>query len=72
MPLHACIVKQMTKAALEKLPAGGWGQWIAFCGFLELYAAKQDKADPPGLLSGADEGGLDCRKKCYDPLNSPS
>jgi len=43
-------------AALEKLPAGGWGQWIAFCGFLELYAAKQDKADPPGLLSGADEG----------------
>merc|ERR1712232_762170 len=29
---------------------------IAFCGFLELYAAKQDKADPPGLLSGADEG----------------
>jgi len=43
-------------AALEKMPAGGWGQWIAFCGFLELYAAKQDKADPPGLLSGADEG----------------
>jgi len=43
-------------AALEKVPGAGWGQWIAFCGFCEIYAAKQDKADPPGLLSGADEG----------------
>jgi len=43
-------------AALGKVPAGGLGQWVAFCGFLELYAAKQDQADPPGLLSGKDEG----------------
>eukprot|EP00440_Ansanella_granifera_P022435 gb/GFBE01024369.1/.p1 GENE.gb/GFBE01024369.1/~~gb/GFBE01024369.1/.p1 ORF type:complete len:635 (+),score=161.49 gb/GFBE01024369.1/:1-1905(+) len=42
--------------ALEKLPAGGWAQWIAFAAFLEVYAAKQDPKDPPGLLSGNEEG----------------
>ena len=39
-----------------KVPAAGWAQWFAFCGFLELYAAKQDPTDPPGKLSGNEEG----------------
>eukprot|EP00933_Yihiella_yeosuensis_P011979 TRINITY_DN11994_c0_g1_i3.p1 TRINITY_DN11994_c0_g1~~TRINITY_DN11994_c0_g1_i3.p1 ORF type:complete len:440 (-),score=117.83 TRINITY_DN11994_c0_g1_i3:78-1253(-) len=43
-------------AAFSKVPAGGWAQWVVFCGFLELYAAKQDPSDPPGKLTGQKEG----------------
>jgi len=42
--------------ALSKVPAGGWAQWFLFCGFCEVYAARQDPNDAPGKLSGNDEG----------------
>merc|ERR1712137_696017 len=29
-------------AALSKVPAAGIAQWLVFCGFCEVYAAKQD------------------------------
>jgi len=43
-------------AAFNKVPAAGIAQYFIFAGFLELYAAKQDPRDPPGKLSGNDEG----------------
>lgn len=43
-------------AAFEKVPVAGVAQYFLFVGFLELYAAKQDPKDPPGKLSGNDEG----------------
>merc|ERR1712060_91821 len=43
-------------AALSKGPVAGWMQYILFCGFLEVYAARQDPNDAPGKLSGNDEG----------------
>merc|ERR1711988_1498623 len=42
--------------ALGEVSGAGWGQMFLFCGFLELYAAKQDPTDPPGKLSGAEAG----------------
>lgn len=42
--------------AFATVPAAGWAQMFAFAGFLELYAAKQDPSDPPGKLTGNDEG----------------
>merc|ERR1719393_998877 len=35
-------------AAISKVPAGGIGQWVAFCGFLELSYFKQDNSRSPG------------------------
>jgi len=43
-------------AALNVVPGAGWGQMVAFAGFLEIYAATQDPADPPGKLGGAEVG----------------
>jgi len=43
-------------AALKEIPAPGIAQWFLFCGFCEVYAARQDPKDPPGKLSGNDEG----------------
>merc|ERR1712046_277099 len=42
--------------ALSKVPLAGWAQIFHFCGFCEIYAAKQAKEDPPGKLSGNAEG----------------
>merc|ERR1719386_592452 len=42
--------------AISKVPQEGWAQIFVFCGFLEIYAAKQNPADPPGKLTGSDEG----------------
>merc|ERR1712176_1019916 len=42
--------------ALSVLPIAGWLQWFLFCGFCEVYAARQDPNDAPGKLSGNDEG----------------
>jgi len=43
-------------AALNKVPVVGIAQYFIFTGMLELYAAKQNPNDPPGKLSGNDEG----------------
>merc|ERR1711988_368379 len=42
--------------ALGEVSGAGWGQMFLFCGFLELYAGKQDPTDPPGKLSGSEAG----------------
>merc|ERR1719291_327492 len=42
--------------ALGEVSGAGWGQMFLFCGFLDLYAAKQDPTDPPGKLSGSEAG----------------
>jgi light-harvesting complex I chlorophyll a/b binding protein 1 len=39
-------------AALSKAPAAGWAQYVAFCGFMEVFNAKQDPSNPPGMLTG--------------------
>lgn len=43
-------------AAATKVPIAGVLQYFFFCGYLELFAAKQDPEDPPGKLTGADDG----------------
>ncbi|CAK0808610.1 unnamed protein product [Prorocentrum cordatum] len=43
-------------SALGKVSGAGWGQRFLFCGFLELYTAKQDPTDPPGKLSRSEAG----------------
>jgi hypothetical protein len=40
---------------LSKVPAEGWAQYVAFCGLLEVYGAKQDPLNPPGKLTGSDD-----------------
>jgi hypothetical protein len=42
--------------ALGEVSGAGWGQMFLFCGFLDLYAAKQDPTDPPGKLGGGEAG----------------
>jgi len=39
-------------AAFQKMPPQGWSQIFLFCGFCEVFAAKQFPTDPPGKLSG--------------------
>merc|ERR1719401_1620823 len=41
-------------AALSKAPAAGWIQIFLFCGFMEVANAKQDSANPPGMLTGGE------------------
>jgi len=41
-------------AAFSKVPVGGWAQILGFIGFLEIFSAKQDPANPPGMLTGND------------------
>jgi len=41
-------------AAFSKVPVGGWAQILGFIGFLETFSAKQDPANPPGMLTGND------------------
>jgi len=41
-------------AAFSKVPLGGWMQILGFIGFLETFSAKQDPANPPGMLTGND------------------
>ncbi len=42
-------------AALCKVPAGGWAHYVAFCGLLEVYVAKQDPSNSPGKLMGNED-----------------
>merc|ERR1712203_1067062 len=42
--------------ALSSVPGAGWAQMFLFCGFCEVYAARQDPKDPAGKLSGNEEG----------------
>jgi len=41
-------------AAFSKVSGAGWAQIFLFCGFMELANAKQDPANPPGMLTGYD------------------
>jgi hypothetical protein len=43
-------------AALNVVSGAGWAQIFLFAGFLELSAAQQDPADPPGKLGGIEAG----------------
>merc|ERR1719343_1933999 len=45
-------------AALSKVPAEGWAQIGVFCGFLELFALRQDRTRMPGDLVGCGKLGL--------------
>merc|ERR1719188_1434065 len=38
--------------AFSKVPSAGWLQIFLFCGFMEVFNAKQDPANPPGKLTG--------------------
>jgi len=40
--------------AFSKVPAAGWAQIFVFCGFMEVFNAKQDPSNPPGMLTGND------------------
>jgi len=42
--------------ALSVVSGAGWAQIFLFCGFLDVYAASQDPSDPPGKLSGQEQG----------------
>merc|ERR1719335_1895380 len=37
-------------AALTVVPANGWSQIVAFCGWMELAGARQEREDQPGNL----------------------
>merc|ERR1719411_1348648 len=41
-------------AAFSKVSGAGWAQMFLFCGFMEVANARQDPANPPGMLTGYD------------------
>merc|ERR1719429_754923 len=41
-------------AAFSKVSGAGWAQMFLFCGFMEIANARQDPANPPGMLTGYD------------------
>jgi len=41
-------------AAFSKVSGAGWVQMFLFCGFMEVANARQDPANPPGMLTGYD------------------